>query len=421
MKIAILGLGYVGLTAVGCLTAQGHHVLGVDVSPVKVAQLREGRCPISEPGLDDLIADARAKGLIEVSTTLEGGLDDRDLAIVCVGTPSAPDGSHDMSYIAQVTREIAQTVKRDRPAPLTVAYRSTIRPGTIESLILPIFAEVLGEAAPGAVEVVYNPEFLRESLAVKDFFAPPKIVVGTADGLPCANMTKMNEGISAPVFHTRYREAEFTKFADNTFHAVKVAFANELGRICQLAGVDPRVMHRIFVSDTKLNISPYYLRPGGAFGGSCLPKDVRALAHIAADVGAQARLISSLMDSNEAHKRYLFEHCTRGLDPGARILMVGLAFKADTDDLRESPNVDLANRILEAGFDLTIFDPTLDPQTLVGRNLTYASSHLPDLARLLAEREAVEAAGFERVIDTNGRAGDLALGEAQVIDINALA
>jgi GDP-mannose 6-dehydrogenase len=419
MKIAILGLGYVGLTAAGCLTKQGHAVLGIDVSEQKIAQLEAGHCPISEPGLADLLSAARADGRFDVVQRPHGRLGDCDIAIVCVGTPSAPDGSHDMSYIAAVTREIAQSIDPARERPLTVAYRSTFRPGTVEELVLPIFREVLGEAAPG-VEVVYNPEFLRESLAVKDFFAPPKIVIGTADGAPNAAMAAMNADIDAPTFITHYREAEFTKFADNTFHAVKVAYANELGRICQRVGVDPKVMHRIFVSDTKLNISPYYLRPGGAFGGSCLPKDVRALHRMGEDVGAQALLIGSLMGSNEAHKSYLFELCTAGLAPGARILMVGLAFKADTDDLRESPNVDLANRIVEAGYALTIFDPTLDPAALMGRNLTYASTHLPDLGRLLADKSAVEAAAFDRVVDTNGRARDLDLAGAPVVDINAL-
>jgi GDP-mannose 6-dehydrogenase len=366
-----------------------------------------------------MLRDALAKGRLEVATEVEHRLADTDIAIVCVGTPSAVDGSHDMGFIAQVSREIATAVAPDRTRPLTVVYRSTIRPGTIESLIQPIFREVLGERSE-LIQLVYNPEFLRESLAVKDFFSPPKIVIGTADGEPNSHMAQLNEGIDAPVFYTRFREAEFTKFADNTFHAVKVAFANELGRVCIELGVDPRMVHRIFVSDTKLNISPYYLRPGGAFGGSCLPKDVRALQFMSREVSADAHLIGSLMESNEAHKEFLFRYCARQAPAGGRVLMLGLAFKADTDDLRESPNVDLANRIVDAGFSLTIFDPTLDPAQLMGRNKMYAASHLPDLGKLLADRKAVEASRFDLVIDTNGRHRDLRLRGAPVVDINAL-
>ena len=420
MKIAILGLGYVGLTAAGCLTKQGHHVLGVDVNEAKVAQLRQGHSPIKEPGLEDLLRRALAEGLLAVDVSVENHLSDRDIAIVCVGTPSAPDGSHDMGFILEVTRQIGGAlVGSSRAKPLTVAYRSTIRPGSIENLVLPALKDVLGDEI-GKVEVVYNPEFLRESMAVSDFFAPPKIVVGTHDGQPSSNMTALNEGLQAPVFHTGYREAEFTKFADNSFHAVKVAFANELGRICTAMGVSARKVHEIFISDTKLNISPYYLRPGGAFGGSCLPKDVRALQHMAVETGSEASLIGSLINSNEAHKAFLFDYCTRGLKRGARVLMLGLAFKDETDDLRESPNVDLAGRLIEAGYDLSIHDPTLNPASLLGVNLTYAASHLPQLSGLLIGSKEVQEGQFDRIIDTNGRRRGMNLPQVELVDLNAL-
>jgi GDP-mannose 6-dehydrogenase len=270
------------------------------------------------------------------------------------------------------------------------------------------------------VELVYNPEFRRESVAVKDFFAPPKIVVGTADGKPSARMVELNAGIEAPVFHVGYREAEFTKFADNSFHALKVSFANELGRVCLQLGVSAKTIHEIFIADTKLNISPYYLRPGGAFGGSCLPKDVRALHQMSLSSGADTRLIDNLIASNEAHKNFIFQRCVKDLAPGARILMLGLAFKADTDDLRESPNVDLAKRILDEGFALSILDATLDPAAIVGQNLGYASAALPNLAALMIDREGAEAGNFDLVIDSSGRRGDLALRPARFIDINTL-
>jgi GDP-mannose 6-dehydrogenase len=419
MKIAIFGLGYVGLTAAGCLASQGHHVLGLDVNEHKILQLRSGQSPISEPGLDALLQRALADGLLQVESTLDDGLADRDVAIVCVGTPSAPDGAHDMSFIAEVTRQIASAASRNRVDPLTVAYRSTMKPGSIETLIMPIFEAVLGDDI-GAVEVVYNPEFLRESVAVKDFFAPPKIVVGTRDGQPSAKMLALNAGITATVYHTDYRVAEFTKFADNTFHAVKVAFANELGRVCLKLGVSASKVHEIFISDTKLNISPYYMRPGGAFGGSCLPKDVRALQHMSRAVDADTFLINSLMNTNDAHKKYLYEHSVDGLNPGDKVLLIGLAFKSDTDDLRESPNVDLAVRLLEAGYALRIYDPSLNPAALIGQNLSYISAHLASVGALLVDKATAEAGGFDRVIDTTGRRGHLTLGEVDIVDIHSL-
>lgn len=419
MKIAIFGLGYVGLTASGCLAHDGHTIVGVDTNAAKVAQVNAGITPIAEPGLDKLIADAVKDGRISAVQVVTNELDDTDIAIVCVGTPSAPDGSHNMSYIAEVSRQIAQSVKQDRATPLTVVYRSTIRPGTLDELVEPIFKRVLGDKV-GAIELVYNPEFLRESVAVKDFFSPPKIVIGTKDGKPSVNMDKMNANLDAPVFYTRFRESEFTKFVDNTFHALKVSFANEIGRIALDLGISAAKVHEIFVSDTKLNVSPYYLRPGGAFGGSCLPKDVRALQYIASDIGLAAPVIDNIIRSNEAHKHYLFTYASQNLKPGAKLLMVGLAFKADSDDLRESPNLDLARKLLQAGYDLSIYDDTLDPAKLVGQNLGYGFSHLPSMATLLITREEAEKAKYDRVIDTNGRASTLSTGETEVVALNRL-
>jgi GDP-mannose 6-dehydrogenase len=419
MKIAIYGLGYVGLTAAGCLTKEGHSVLGIDVNETKVAQINAGSSPIHEPGLEDLLKSAVERGLLFCTGNPGKELNTCDMAIVCVGTPSGPDGSHNMSYIAEVSRQIATAVDPSRPVPLTVAYRSTVRPGTIEDLIRPIFKSVLGKNL-GAVSLVYNPEFLREAVAINDYFHPPKIVIGTADGGPNVHMDELHKNISAPVFYTRYREAEFTKFVDNTFHAVKVSFANEIGRICLQLGISARTVHEIFVSDTKLNVSPYYLRPGGPFGGSCLPKDVRALQYISTDVGANTHLVDSLLRSNEAHKHYLFEWCTRGLAKGDAVLMVGLAFKANSDDLRESPNVDLARRLLQAGYRLSVYDPSLRPEHLIGQNLGYAFAHLPGLSDLLVTKAEAEAGKFAAVIDTNGTAKGLELADANVVSVHAL-
>lgn len=420
MKIAIFGMGYVGCTAAACISSQGHTVVGIDVSSKKVDAINAGLSPIHEPGIDELLAAAHAEGRLSAATEIGSHIDDADIAIVCVGTPSGPDGAHNMSYIVQVTRAIASAVKADRRSPLTVAYRSTMRPGTTDQIISPIFRSALGDAATRVVELVYNPEFLREATAIEDYFHPPKIVLGTIDGKPSINMEALHHGIDAPIFHVGIREAEITKFVDNTWHAVKVAFANEVGRVCQNLDISAKTVHDIFVSDTKLNISPYYTRPGGAFGGSCLPKDVRALQHIAADVGANAHLVDSLMRSNDAHKHHQFTFATQNVEPGAKVLLVGLAFKADTDDLRESPAVDMARKLLEMGYDLSVYDPALTPDNLVGQNLGYAYAYLPTINTLLVDKETAEAEYYALVISTNRLAKTLSLKSEKIVDVSSI-
>lgn len=421
MKVAIFGLGYVGFTVMCCLAKEGHIVLGFDVNESKVNAINQGQCPIVEPGVDELLVAGLAAGRISASTQIGDQLDDCELAMVCVGTPSSADGSHNMTHIAEVSRQIAVAIKPKRGMPLTVAYRSTFRPGTIEGLVEPIFRAELGEDAECMIELVYNPEFLRESSAVQDYFAPPKIVIGTADGRPNQRMETLNRNLDAPIFYVRFGEAELTKFVDNSWHALKVAYANEIGRVCLQLGLSATKVHEIFVSDTKLNISPYYTRPGGAFGGSCLPKDVRALQSIAADCGVGTPVVDALLRSNEAHKYRLFQLATQGLRPGASILLAGLAFKARTDDLRESPNVDLARALLREGYQLDIFDPVIDATKLVGANLGYAYSQLPTLSRLLVTRETAEAKRYNRIIAANATVRELDLRvDQEVIDLGAL-
>lgn len=420
VKVAIFGLGYVGCTAAGCISSQGHTVVGIDVSESKIATINAGKAPVHEPGLAELVAEAHQAGRLWATREIGDELDDCDIAIVCVGTPSGVDGAHNMSFIAQVTRNIAAAVKPERDRPLTVAYRSTMRPGSIEQIVLPIFRAKLGARTDEVIELVYNPEFLREATAIKDYFEPPKIVLGTLDGSPSANMEKLHEGIDAPVFHVGIREAEITKFVDNTWHAVKVAFANEIGRVCQNLDISAKQVHEIFKSDTKLNLSAYYTRPGGPFGGSCLPKDVRALQHIAADIGANTHLVDSLLRSNDAHKHHQYSLATNGLEPGARLLLVGLAFKKDTDDLRESPAVDMARKLLDAGFQLEIYDPGLQPENLVGANLGYAFAFLPSIETLLVDKATAEGGGYARVVATNRLVDDLALGDVEIIDVSAI-
>lgn len=419
MKIAVFGLGYVGMTAAACLAKQGHQVVGVDVSDEKVAIVNAGKSPITEPGLDELVARAVRKGLLSATRDASRHLDDCTMAIVCVGTPSAPDGSHNMSFIVEVCHQIAQSIGPARARTLTVVFRSTMRPGTIEDLVLPIFEDELRDRIDLA-ELVYNPEFLRKSVAVQDFFNPPKIVIGTKDGEKCEALDELNARTEAPVFYTTYRAAEMTKFVDNTFHALKVAFANEVGRVCDRLGISAATVHKIFTSDTKLNISPYYLRPGGAFGGSCLPKDVRALQYIASDVGAHTHLVDSVLRSNDAHKNFLFENCLKAIPAGGHVLMLGLAFKENSDDLRESPNIDLARKFLQSNIRLSIYDPHVEPSKLLGQNLGYAFSNLPALRKLLIAKSVAESELFDLVVDTRGWAKNMALRTKWVIDVNTL-
>ena len=419
MKIAIFGMGYVGTTAAACLAHVGYQVLGVDTNEEKVGKINSGESPIAEPGLGDLIRSAVDNKRLSATTNPATELDSTSVAIVCVGTPSAPDGSHNMGFIAEVSRQIASLINPNRKDRLTVVYRSTFRPGTMDDLVLPIFKQAVGDESE-AFELVYNPEFLRESVAIDDYFNPPKIVIGTRDGTRCKNLDHLYAEIKAPVFYTKFREAEMTKFVDNTFHAVKIAFANEIGRVCRQLNIDSSKVHEIFVSDTKLNISPQYLRPGGAFGGSCLPKDVRALQQISSDVGAHTHLIDSLLRTNEAHKHFLFDLCARDLDAGAKVLMIGLAFKANSDDLRESPNIDLARKLLQRGFDLSIFDPHVEPANLLGQNLGYAYANLPSIRRLLISRERLESSSYDLVIDMRNWAKQYSIKAKRTLDLSRL-
>jgi GDP-mannose 6-dehydrogenase len=419
LRIVIVGLGYVGVTAAGCLSELGHQVCGVDVNSTKVDRLRRGECPIEEPGLPDLIRRAVDAGLLTASHELPD-MSEVDLAIVCVGTPGAPDGSHNMAFVAEATRQLAEAIAESRDARVAVAYRSTFRPGTMEELVAPIFAEVVGHDFADRVELVYNPEFLRESTAVADFMHPPKVVIGTQKGDGSQVLEQLHSGFDAPVIKVGLREAELTKFVDNTWHAVKVTFANEIGRVCDGLGVSASVVHEIFVSDTKLNISPAYLRPGGPFGGSCLPKDVRALQVMAGRLGAQATLIDSVIASNEAHKAFQLQRVVDATTPGSTILLVGLAFKPLTDDLRESPNVDLAQALIDAGYQVSVFDPSLEAARLMGQNLGYAYSHLPGISELLIDRQVAESGEFDLVVLATGPVDQLTFGDTPTLDISRI-
>lgn len=399
----------------------GHEIVGFDPDAKKVDLLNAGESPIEEPDLPDMLAKARERGLLSANREIDASLVDCDAVFVCVGTPTGPEGDHDMRFIVSVTRDIARALSESDSPEIVIAYRSTMRPGTLRKLVLPMLEAELGAERLARVRLVYNPEFLRESTAVKDFFAPPKIVFGTADQKPDPVMEELHAPIEATRFHVRWEEAELTKFVDNSWHALKVGFANEIGRICLMQGIDPAVVHQIFKSDEKLNLSAYYTRPGGPFGGSCLPKDVKALHALAGELRAQTPIVDSLIASNDAHKNFLSSAALDRLEPGARILVSGIAFKAATDDLRESPNVFLVRRLLDAGFTVRIYDPPVSAEKLIGQNLGYAFSQLPSLKTLLISKEEAEAQHFDLAIRTNSTFSGLSLGDTPVLDFEKLA
>ena len=419
MRIAVLGLGYVGLTAAVCLAHAGHIVHGIDVNHDKVEQVNRAIPPIVEPGLQDLLEKSVETGRLLAIPSLNAEMFNYDVIFICVGTPMGPDGSHNMTAVIEVTRQVAAILARQPSMSPTVVYRSTVPPGTMDDLIVPLFRGLLGEQALRKIELLYHPEFMRESTAINDYFDPPKIIIGSRTGEP-TKIDDLYATFSAPFFHTSYREAELLKLVDNSWHALKVAYANEIGRICFYLGISAKKIHEMFIADTKLNISPRYLMPGGAFGGSCLPKDLRALQYLASDIGANTSIIDAVARSNDVHKHFLFQYCSQKHSPPAHVLLLGLAFKSQTDDLRESPGVDLARKLLNAGFRLSVYDPTVDEAKLIGQNLGYAAVHLPKLSSILISECQLKHKHFDLVIDAIGIADQLDLSASRIVNIDAL-
>jgi GDP-mannose 6-dehydrogenase len=400
MKIVICGLGYVGVTMAACMLRKGATVVGVDVNPQKVETANAGRSPVKEPGVEETFARARAENRLTAATTLGSTLADADVVVACVGTPSCEDGSLQLSYVSSVSEEIGTAVRQRSPEcrPLLCVFRSTMLPGTMETVVLPKLSAAAGEPAGRRYEPVYNPEFMRESTAIADYFNPPKIVVGERFPGAAQELYGIYDGIDAPVFQVPFAVAEMVKYVDNYFHALKVSFANEIARLALISAVNPTDVTRIFLSDTKLNVSPYYLRPGNAFGGSCLPKDVRALGAFGRERGVHVPLLQSVIASNTAHKSFIARLVLAHAPKGTRILQMGLTFKPDTDDLRESPLVELAVTLLEQGYDLSLFEPDLKPEQLVGANLAFAHAHLARLSELLVTDFARAAARADLII-----------------------
>lgn len=380
--ISVFGLGYVGCVSAACLAAHGHRVVGVDVNHDKVDCLAQGRSPIVEDEIGDLTAAVIADGSLVVSTDTHTAVLDTDISLICVGTPSTAGGGLTTRFLEEVSAEIGAAIgAKDRRH--VVVYRSTMVPGTCEELLIPLLERASGKRAGIDFGVCVNPEFLREGTSVRDFHEPPKTVVGSTDPDSCATVLAIYADLPGPVFRVPIRVAEMTKYVDNSFHALKIGFANEVGAFCAAMELDSHAVMDIFMADTKLNISAAYLRPGFAFGGSCLPKDLRALTHTARRHDIDLPLLSNLLVSNEVHLR-------RALDMvvahGRRkVGIFGMSFKQGTDDLRESPMVELAERLIGKGFDVLIHDQNVVLSRLLGANRAYIDERLPHVGELLTD------------------------------------
>ncbi len=382
MRISIFGLGYVGAVSAACLARDGHEVLGVDPNETKVKLINEGNTPIIEADVGEIIANTVKSGALRATTDSAQAIAETDMSFVCVGTPSAANGSLDLRFVEAVCGEIGTALanKADRH---TVVLRSTILPGTMRNLVIPTLERSSGKRAGTDFGICNNPEFLREGTAVKDYDNPPKTVIGANDDASAQQLAKVYEHLDAPLIITQIDVAELVKYVDNVWHALKVGFANEVGSLCKPLGIDSHRVMEIFCQDTKLNLSPYYLKPGFAFGGSCLPKDVRALNYEASQQDLKLPIIGAIMESNRLQVE-------RGLalitaQPSKKIGILGFSFKAGTDDLRESPIVEVIERLIGKGYDVRLYDRNVNLARLVGANREYILKHIPHIAALMVD------------------------------------
>lgn len=385
MRISIFGMGYVGAVCTACLAQRGHQIIGVDVSKHKVELINAGRSPIVEPGLDELLAAGKNAGRIRATNDYTDAIQNSDITMVCVPTPSKRNGDLSLEYIEAVCREIGMAM-RDKPSRHTVIIRSTVLPGTVKRVVLPILEDCAQMKAGVDFGLGVNPEFLRESTALRDYDEPPMTVVGVLDDETGRLMESLYSDLTAPFICKPIEIAEMVKYTCNVWHAVKVSFANEIGSIAKELHVDGREVMDVVCRDNKLNISSYYMKPGFAFGGSCLPKDVRALNYRASQLDVQTPLISSLMHSNENQVKRAFQ-MIESLNK-RKIGMLGLSFKAETDDLRESPLVELAEMLIGKGYQLSIYDRNVKFASVHGANRDYINGKIPHVSSLLAEDES---------------------------------
>lgn len=380
MKISIFGLGYVGVVSAGCFMSRGHKVIGVDVNPGKVDMMKNGISPIVEKGLQELLTEGKNKKLLEATSETLYAIRNTDVSLICVGTPSRANGSLNTMHIQHVCEQIGAALKVKKERHVIVA-RSTVLPGTTRELTIPTLEKASGKKAGKDFFVAFNPEFLREGTAVRDFNEPPKTVVGCDDEPIAEEVLNLYAGLPGPMIKTRIEIAEMVKYADNNFHAVKITFANEIGQICKRLRIDSHEVMDIFTQDTKLNISKAYLKPGFAFGGSCLPKDLRAVNYLVKMLDLETPLLNSLTRSNEIQILMLIR-LVQSLGK-RKIGIAGFSFKEGTDDLRESPMVEVIETLLGKGYDLKLYDRNVSLAKLTGANKEYINQHIPHIANLM--------------------------------------
>ncbi len=382
MNVSVFGLGYVGSVSAASFAADGHSVVGVDVNPDKVASLNDGHSPIVEKGLDELIRDNAANGRLRATTSPAEAIRETDLSLICVGTPSRKNGSLDLTYLERVAEQIGGALK-DKDTYHVVVVRSTVLPGTTHEIVIPALERTSGKKYGTGFGVTVNPELLREGTAIHDFRHPPLTLVGHNYQSDAEPTKALYAKVEAPTETTTIRTAEMMKYASNTWHALKVTFANEIGNVCKRVGIDSHEVMNIFCKDEKLNLSSYYMKPGFAFGGSCLPKDVRALQYRAKEVDLDMPVIQAILGSNRLQIQHAIDEI---VDTGKkRVGLLGFSFKAGTDDLRESPIVILAEALLGKGYQLCIHDKNVSLARLVGANKEYINKQIPHLSSLLTE------------------------------------
>ena len=382
MRISIFGLGYVGCVTAACLAKQGHHVWGVDVNPLKIDRIRRGEAPFVEQDLDALIREARKSGRLKVTLNAVEAIRKTTVSMICVGTPSQRNHDLDLTHVRKVTENIGNAI-RDQGERHLVVLRSTVLPGSTQNLVVPVLEKTSWKEVGKGFGICYNPEFLREGTAVHDYFHPPKTVIGELSADDGDILSMIYQDLRAPLIHTSLASAEMVKYVDNAFHALKIVFANEIGRICKTQGIDSHEVMNIFCKDTKLNLSRRYLSPGFAFGGSCLPKDLRALIYRAKKEDLSVPLLKAIQESNRQQIDLALQ---RILNIGKKkIGILGLSFKAETDDLRESPLVEVIETLLGKGYRVKIYDPNISLARIHGTNQEYMEKHLPHLAGLLTE------------------------------------
>jgi GDP-mannose 6-dehydrogenase len=399
MRVSVFGLGYVGSVSAAAFAADGHDVIGIDVNPDKVAAVNAGRSPIVEPGLEELLAEGAAQNRLRATTSTVDAINESDLSLLCVGTPSRKNGSLDLSYLVRVCEQIGQVLKTKKDYHVVVV-RSTVLPGTTHGHVIPAIEAHSAKKYGEGFGVAVNPEFLREGTALKDFRHPPLTLVGHNHAADAAPTKALYDNLDAPLYSTTIRVAEMMKYTSNTWHAVKVVFANEIGNLCKRVGVDSHEVMDIFCKDEKLNLSPYYLKPGFAFGGSCLPKDVRALQYRAKEVDLEMPMINSVLDSNHLQVEHAID---RIIETGKKkVGLFGFSFKAGTDDLRESPMVILAEALLGKGYQLCIYDRNVSLARLVGANRTYINEQIPHLSQHLCESIDEVIAESDVIVVGNG-------------------